>query len=214
LAEVIVYWSEYNENSLEHGAVSELNKHLSPDFHLDYNNSKKPQRLSFFAKMMLSNILEKDFLIEQPLSTFKKDMHGKPSIDRQDLYFNISHSKNLVSIAVCKKASIGIDVQLIKSFSPGVAKRVFHDIETKEYNASKEQQNYFFNTWSKKEASVKATGFGIKTGLTTFSVTEKTLQLNNQELHLAQLKIKEGYSAAIAVNHPISNIIIKKFDLI
>jgi 4'-phosphopantetheinyl transferase len=217
LAEVSIYWEEFNENRLNETIVSKLNQDLLPEFQLDLKTATAPQQLSFYAKVMLSNILDRYFSIKNSLKTFKKDIHGKPSIEQEDLYFNISHSKNIVSIAICKKAPIGIDVQKIKKYSEGVAKRVFHKVEAEEYLKCDDQSIYFFDTWSKKEAAVKATGRGIKTGLTSFNVQSladgSSLMLDEQELYLQSISIKEGFSSAIAVNHEITDVIINNFQL-
>lgn len=211
MAEVKIYWFEFREEALSKDAVTQLNKVLHKDFHLDFENALPAHKVSFYAKLMLHNILEKDFSLKNALSSFTKDQHGKPSIQQENLHFNLSHSGKLISVAICEKASIGIDVQLIKKYSEGVAKRIFSESENAHYLNSSEQEKFFFDTWSKKEASVKATGRGIKTGLRSFSVSKQTVVVDKQELHLQEIYIKEGYSAAVAVNSPISNIVIKEY---
>lgn len=211
MAEVTIYWNEFSENKLGDDKVTHLNQLLLPDFQLDLNRSKKPQQLSFFAKMLLNDILERDFEIVNALNSFRKDEHGKPSI-QEDLHFNISHSENLIAIAICTKAEIGIDMQKEKSFSERVLPKVLNIDEQQEYDKSNRKESLFFDIWSKKEACVKATGKGIKTGLTSFSVLDSIVPLDNHQLHLQSINIKKGFSSAIAVNYPISNIIIKKLD--
>ncbi|MFT6715967.1 MAG: 4'-phosphopantetheinyl transferase [Saprospiraceae bacterium] len=211
MAEVKIYWFEFHEQALSKDAVTELNKVLHHEFLLDFESALPAHKVSFYAKWMLHKILEKDFSLKNALSTFTKDQHGKPSIQQENLHFNISHSGKLISIAICETAEIGLDIQQVKKYSEGVAKRIFCSEETELYLDAVEKSTFFFDTWSKKEASVKATGLGIKTGLSTFSVAEKTVYLDNKQLHLQEVKIKKGYSSAIAVNHPISKIIIKEY---
>ena len=210
MAEVKIYWGEFHEKALDKTTVSRLNNILPPDFHLDLEKIKKPAAISFFAKMMLNDIIEKDYALKNALSSFQKDSNGKPSLQNENLHFNISHSKNIVAIAISEIATIGIDVQYKKSFSPAVIPKVFSESELKVYQQEQNPTNFFFDTWSKKEASVKATGNGIKTGLSSFSVLQKQLELDNHQLHLESFEIIEGYSAAIALNHPISSIKIEK----
>lgn len=210
MAEVKIYWGEFNEKALDTSTVSQLNSLLLPDFQLDLQNYKKPAAISFFAKIMLNDILEKDYSLYNALNYFEKDSNGKPNIKNENLHFNISHSKNIVAIAISEIATIGIDVQYRKSFSPAIVPKVFSESELKIYEQQHNQTNFFFDTWSKKEASVKATGNGIKTGLSSFSVLQKQLELDNHQLHLETIKIIDGYSSAIALNHPISSIKIEK----
>lgn len=161
---------------------------------------------------MLGDILEEDFSIPQALSKFQKNQHGKPIIENAGLHFNISHSNDMVVVAICKKASLGIDIQLEKRFSSKLLPKVFTDSEQEAFKTSPNQSSFFFDIWSKKEAAVKATGKGIKTGLSSFSVLKNKIELDQHHLHLEKITLKKGYSAAVAVNHPISKITIKPFS--
>lgn len=213
MAEVKIYWQEYTEEALQQRSIDALNNSLQKEFQLDIKKSTVPQKISFFSKLMLNQILEKDFAISNPLKTFQKDEHGKPSIIANDLHFNISHSNKIISVAVCENAAVGIDVQLIKKYSERVTSKVFTENEKNLYNASKDKQSFFFDTWSKKEASVKATGKGIKTGLSQFSVIENIISVDQKTIHLQKIEIKKGYSSAIALGSPISKVIIKENKL-
>lgn len=213
MAEVKIYWSEFRREALTDSTIQRLNKVLSLPFQLSRTSAKMSQEISFFSKMLLHEVLENEFNIKNPLSHFTKDSNGKPVFPNLDLHFNISHSNELVGIAVCEKAKIGFDIQIQKDYSQGILPKVFCEFEQQAYQESDEPDHFFFDVWSKKEASVKATGKGIKTGLNSFSVLEKRLDLDQHELHLEPVQIKENYFSAVAVNNPISKISIQNFQI-
>ena len=210
MAEVKIYWGTFDAKTLNKDNVSRLNNSIPKDYQLNLQEAKKTAQVSFFAKLMLNEILETEYELKDPLSTFNKDEYGKPSIQHKNLHFNISHSNDIIGIAISEVSNIGFDLQAHKSFNPKIIHRVFTEPEHQGHKEATDKSSFFFDTWSRKEASVKATGKGIKTGLSTFSVLQNVIELENQELHLENLKIIDGFSAAIAVNHPISNVVIKK----
>ena len=210
MAHVKIYWSEYTEKALTPAAVQSLNQDLAKKFHLNIGEKNATKKISFFSKLMLHEILSTHYSLKNPLQNFRKNKEGKPSIGRQNLHFNISHSNNLVCVAICTEAPIGVDVQHIRKFSEMLIPRVLTPEEKQEYSKCSDKQQFFFSTWSKKEACVKATGIGIKIGLKNFSVNEKTAIVQHSTLYLMPLKLKESYSAAVAVKCPISKITVIK----
>jgi 4'-phosphopantetheinyl transferase len=109
--------------------------------------------------------------------------HGKPAIeqerygsfgvcapqdDRRGLHFNISHSGELVALAIAREA-VGIDVEEIREMRDllGIARRFF---SAEEAQRVEEDGDQFFRIWTAKEAVVKAIGSGVSDGLQSFTV--------------------------------------------
>lgn len=71
---------------------------------------------------------------------------GKPMLKNEDLYFSISHSKNIV-IACFDKSPCGIDVEYMKNF----------DLEklSKYFNQEFEDLEGFYKFWTKQESEFK-----------------------------------------------------------
>ncbi len=93
--------------------------------------------------------------------------YGKPSLKNFDkYYFNLSHSRNICSIAYSFLSPVGVDVEY-KNFERSVdlmAKRIFSLQEKNHYKklVSKESQcHYFFERWTLKESISKAIGKGM-----------------------------------------------------
>lgn len=114
--------------------------------------------------------------------------NGKPYfIDETDLYFNMSHSENMVMLAL-GNSQIGCDIQCCQKGIRGIADR-FYTPGEKEYmygvegpfpktddlgsdanNDSGEILDRFYRIWTRKEAYIKLTGEGLSKPFESFDV--------------------------------------------
>jgi 4'-phosphopantetheinyl transferase len=108
---------------------------------------------------------------------FEEGRHGKPRlvVPESSLSFNLSHSGDVVLVAVMIGARVGVDVEVMHGRSEEelnrVAKRVFAIPEQRALeSAAATHTLQFYSTWSRKEAYIKATGEGIAGGLAHFHV--------------------------------------------
>ncbi|MFZ2776729.1 MAG: 4'-phosphopantetheinyl transferase superfamily protein [Candidatus Rickettsiella isopodorum] len=110
---------------------------------------------------------------------FEFGSHGKPALDNLrnplKVQFNISHSRDLILIAITVEDLIGIDIEYFDKnrsiedlgeiiFSP-TEKRYFAALSSQE-----EKKEAFFRCWTRKEAYLKAKGIGLTQDLTSISV--------------------------------------------
>lgn len=98
--------------------------------------------------------------------------NGKPSVTGSRYEFSISHSDDLVAVAV-HTGPVGIDVEHIREVSPRLAKKYFCDDENFyifgheakdsdfEHMASTDIRMRFFEIWTAKEAYLKCIGEGL-----------------------------------------------------
>lgn len=102
---------------------------------------------------------------------FKIDEHGKLYLDNSDIYLNLSHSGQYV-IAAISDAPIGVDVEHIDTNKniKEIIKFVLDPKETEEFNKSKNQTDYFYSMWSKKESYIKCVGKGLSMGMSTINL--------------------------------------------
>lgn len=94
--------------------------------------------------------------------------HGKPGLHAQHaagLEFNLSHSGNWVLVALSSLGVVGVDVERIEDQRDlsALAARVFSLREREILNASPGRQSveFFYRTWTCKEAWIKALGAGL-----------------------------------------------------
>lgn len=106
---------------------------------------------------------------------FQSTPAGKPFLraPRPLPYFNLSHSGSTAALGVCRTASLGLDIEVVRQVRDGLARRFFAAAEVAELEAleAEHQQHAFFRCWTRKEAFLKATGEGIARGLDTFQVS-------------------------------------------
>ena len=122
--------------------------------------------------------------------------HGKPALAGScgALHFNLSHSGDLMLLAISAIGEVGVDVEQIRSGVSCVdlAKRYFEAREAQELRILAEPQrtDRFFELWTSTEARLKASGAGLSNGATI---------INPDRWSLLTLTPAEGYAAALAV---------------
>ncbi len=197
-------------------ALPALQAQLSPDeldraarFHFE-----KDSRHFIAARGWLRTVLAR-YLDTSPADLrFDYGVRGKPVLSTGcDLRFNLSHSHDLVLLAVTKKRELGIDVEFIKaSIGPEIAERFFSAAEIAELRAlpREQQRAAFFAGWTRKESYIKATGTGLFAPLDCFTVSlapnesRVSLRVHDDEREAARwtlcsLHLDEGYAGALAV---------------
>ena len=86
------------------------------------------------------------------------ESNGKPFFeDYPNFHFNISHSEDLIAVAV-SKTSVGVDIEILRDVNLDIAGRFFAKKETRTTQTSRD----FLYVWTRKEALLKRTGEGLK----------------------------------------------------
>lgn len=119
---------------------------------------------------------------------------GKPYLkDYPEVYFNLSHSGNVVVLAMSDK-EVGIDIQEQRKVEKKVAGRFFHEKETallNEIKTTDEWLQLFYHIWTGKEAYIKYTGAGMSQDLQDFIVDVKNNRILCGEECMASYEIIE-----------------------
>ncbi len=106
---------------------------------------------------------------------FKYNKYGKPALADSALHFNVSHSHEMGLLIFDQKYEAGVDIEWKRKDFGGlkIAERFFSSDEINELRSlpSNQQQQGFFNCWSRKEAYIKAVGKGLSIPLARFSVS-------------------------------------------
>ena len=100
----------------------------------------------------------------------EKSEFGKPFLpDSPAVSFNMSHSGDILAVAISSRCQLGIDVERYKTRHnwEGLVKKCFAPEEAAYwYRLDETERNRaFYQFWVKKEALVKAVGKGITLGL-------------------------------------------------
>jgi 4'-phosphopantetheinyl transferase len=128
------------------------------------------QKRYITAHGFLRNILAQYLNISSKSIRIQKTAQGKPYlVDYPELVFNLSHTGNHTAVAVAKNCQLGVDIEQCKH-RRSLADLVHKCFSTEEVTywqqlPETEQLREFYQFWTRKEAFVKATGFGIALGL-------------------------------------------------
>ena len=100
---------------------------------------------------------------------------GKPYLSGSDLRFNLSHTRRMALLAFSRGRELGIDVEAIRDLPDAlaIADRFFSRSEQMALSgiSDAERGSVFFNSWTRKEAYIKALGEGLSHPLDTFDVS-------------------------------------------
>lgn len=145
-------------------------KYLS-NFELERFNKiifSKDKYLYAMSKILLKKIICESFNVEIKDIVIDFAAGGKPYLKwpNKDFFFNISHTEGAIAIAIAP-FEIGVDVENVynRIFSDRILKYVFHDSEISSINVSLNKNKKKFLFWTRKEAILKASGFGLIDGL-------------------------------------------------
>lgn len=114
------------------------------------NSSFKNQntKLSFGWKYVLKTILNNDY------TGIYKDEHGKPFLIDSKLNFSVSHTKNIIAIAIHEHKEIGIDIEYCSDKVSRVKHKFLSELELSIIQSNEKLTNY----WCIKEATYKLNG--------------------------------------------------------
>ncbi len=127
---------------------------------------------------------------------FSQGPHGKPELDgmSSSLSFNLSHSDDLLLLAVTHARAVGIDLELMREDVPfqTLADYYFEPEVAWDLRLLPPAQRAgkFYDTWTSTEAQLKASGQGLGKGL-------KVLQPDRWSV--LKLTPAAGYAATLAV---------------
>ena len=128
------------------------------------------------ARSLLRKVLSRYQPVPPQAWRFVVNKYGKPRIDSppggDEVHFNVTHTRGLVSLAVAHRREVGIDAEHVErsiQWQP-LVRHVLADQEA-DYLATvseAEQRRVFFRFWTLKEAYIKACGKGLSIPLKSF----------------------------------------------
>ncbi|MCL2592648.1 MAG: 4'-phosphopantetheinyl transferase superfamily protein [Defluviitaleaceae bacterium] len=120
------------------------------------------QKQFLYSKVLLKKIASKLLNIDFKELSIAKDKNGKPFFaDYNELYFSLTHSKNMIVLAFSDEV-IGIDVEKNEIRNVKIAKRFFSKAEQNYIYQNQDLANQrFLEIWTKKEAYIKYLGESV-----------------------------------------------------
>lgn len=126
--------------------------------------------VSRLSRAYLLNILSRYKDVSVGSLRLEREPTGKPFV-RGGPGFNLAHTKDLALIAV-SRSSIGVDLERFDRPVRHMDRLLsrFCEKEREIVHKARDARQAFLTLWTRKEAFVKCTGAGIRTGLDSFQV--------------------------------------------
>jgi 4'-phosphopantetheinyl transferase len=150
---------------------------------------------------------------------------GKPLLispsTKQQIEFNLSHSKNIIVFAFAINTPIGIDIEhkIPRKHLENIAYRFFsaYDYERLKLLSGEKKLTAFFNTWVRNEALLKAFGYRLQThpfSQYQFSIGKQLIAskpIKPPHCQVSTLSIHPDFAGAIAIKGKNKLIITKEY---
>lgn len=152
---------------------------------------KNPENKNY--KQSILELYAKTIKYDKEISIYIEKF-GKPYIENNPFYFNVSHSYDYYIIA-CSQYEMGIDIEKHREFHFDKIREYFTDNENfyiKQYG-----ENAFFDLWCKKESFVKLYGYSIF----HFIKNQKKYNGDYNKCLFSKINIDDKYSCYVASNH-------------
>jgi 4'-phosphopantetheinyl transferase len=109
---------------------------------------------------------------------FHNNQWGKPALESpsgQELHFNLSHSEEIVLVAVSATGEVGVDVELVRDVQEddAIVRRQFSAPEQDHVLQATDRMAAFFEIWTAKEAYIKGIGRGLFHPLKEFNAAPR-----------------------------------------
>lgn len=132
----------------------------------------------------------KPFFTKGEVPRFLTSSLGKPMLPEGNVSFSVSHSQQMVSIAVAEGFEIGLDIQFADRFTEKLWTRIM--INPEKNLPEKERKDLFFKHWTIKEAAMKCAGLGLSYGFQNIEINTqtKTLRLRKKTEFISRFPIE------------------------
>lgn len=206
-----------SESALSTGLECEYLDLMPPGIRASILRYKRWQdrQATLFGKLLLLRALQINFpdtWIERFRSLeFTRD--GKPFI-RGCPEFNISHSEDIVVVALIQSGAVGIDIEKIRTVNPeDFSQYIPEAADLHEEHDADHTNNIFFDCWTRKEAVLKGYGRGLLVPLKDVLIKENSALLYGTIWHTNKLLIDDGYCCYVATDRVPEHITMESVNL-
>jgi 4'-phosphopantetheinyl transferase len=173
------------------------------------------RQATLFGKLLLLRALRTTFhdTKMQKFQSLEVTQDGKPFI-LGGPEFNISHSGEMVVLAVIQSGVVGIDIEKIRAVNIEDFSRYVPEVANlhEKYDAD-HVNNLFFDCWTQKEAVLKGAGKGLLAPLEKVTIKEGAALFHETTWFIKKLPIDEGYCCHVATDQPLGHVAIEGVNL-
>lgn len=174
------------------------------------------RQATLFGKMLLCRALHANLgdAAMEKFQSLQVGQHGKPFIAGGP-DFNISHSGEIVVLALAENAVLGIDIEKTHTVKFADFAQQLPEIANLDQKLDASHANaIFFDCWTRKEAVLKACGAGLLAPLEQVVLQEDFAHFLGKTWFTEKLLIEEGYCCHVAVDQPVKQVRVTYVDLL
>lgn len=151
--------------------------------------SRESRTRTYVSYLILKFLASEYYHLDIDNLTIVRDETGKPRLSNNEFYFNISHSHNLVAVAIDDRP-LGIDVQIVKEYDERIAERFFPK-KIKKINRQKEKNKnkYYTMCWTDFESELKLFGSVEKMKENKKKISKNPFKITDLEKNVYYLTI-------------------------
>lgn len=172
-------------------------------------NFKKIEFL--IGRILLKTLAAQQLLSKPEKIRFIKNQYGKlflhPDHGASNIFFNITHTDNMVACVFFNLSQIGVDVEQVSRDAIDVMEAVFVQEEIAFVNTNsslKERLNAFYFIWTRKEAVMKANSKGFSLNPLSFSVPIEWGGTEDSKYYYYSTELLTSYCCSIAVTRLVN----------
>jgi 4'-phosphopantetheinyl transferase len=174
------------------------------------------RQATLFGKLLLLRALRIKFPDDAGMQKFRSlevTLDGKPFIPG-GLEFNISHSEEMVVLAVTQSGAVGIDIEKIRPVNIDDYLQYVPEVACLRENYDVDQvNNLFFDCWTKKEAVLKGYGKGLLAPLEQVIISEDSALFHETTWFIKKVLIDEGYCCHVATDKQLAHVAVERVNL-
>lgn len=178
-------------------------------------NRWQDRQATLFGKMLLLRALclESADTARQKFQSQEVSQHGKPFIAGGP-EFNISHSGDIVVLALAENGPVGIDIEEVRPINVADYLRQIPEVaHVREALDGPQADNLFFDCWTRKEAVLKACGEGLLRPMEDVVLKEDTADFLGTSWFIKKLLLEEGYCCHVATEQPVEQLAVEQVAL-
>jgi 4'-phosphopantetheinyl transferase len=173
------------------------------------------RQATLFGKLLLLRALRITFHDTgmHKFQSLEVPQYGKPFIPGGP-DFNISHSGEMVVLAVTQSGAVGIDIEKIRAVNIEDFSRYVPEVANlnEKYDVD-HVNNLFFDCWTQKEAVLKGYGKGLLAPLEQVAIKEGTARFYETTWFIKKLLIDEGYCCHAATDKLLEHVAFERVNL-
>lgn len=195
----IIY--SYIDKSKHNFFLNEKLVKMPLDFQQRVSRYKKWENVqaSIIGRVLLDNLI-KTFDLNLSIEKLVYNSNQKPHFENSNIFFNISHTEDIVVCVITDINEVGIDIEKFQNININNFKIFLTRNEWETLNNSQNPMDRLISLWTQKESVIKATGSGLSLDLGSFEIgNDNTTVLNDSLFSVQKIFINQKYECHLAI---------------